>query len=556
MSDGVAAADRSAAMSARLHRDTARGLKAIKRVFALEYVLQGLANPFQGITYQSFFRHFHMDYGLSEAATQSFFAQSYLAWSFKPIIGFFMDAWGRTRVALLSLLACAIAGFLLTPIVDLSAQLFFYFMFLLSVVMAATDVAVDRATVVAGADEALATGRSRASTVGLNQAICWSAIYGSAIIAALSGGWIAEHMPFHWLMVALAVVPLAVFAAVWVLPRDVAVPIPVRRSVTNFWEGLNSGPILWVAVFLFLFSFRPAMGALWTNYQIDTLHFTQTQIGISDGAQYVGLFLGVVLFAWHGVRWQEALGMKKLFKLYILIAIVINLAQYLLVDPWFSRITQGINAMLPFLDDATVRLSCLCAVTLVLSIMSGLLNLATFSLVGAVIPVAAAGSLFAGFMSIGNLAFSFSYASGAWLYANGLDIAPLRTLQEALFGIPAQAGSNLSVAMLVLIGSAAHLLSFLAVHRLPDRSHTVVGQVEGDGVGAHQHAMLPAALLRGVNHAALLSGCALFAWAWGMLGQNPISSALLSFVLIAFVRKLLLDALYIRRTRSRSTRPG
>ena len=65
-----------------------KDLRTLKTVFAMGYVLQGLANPFQGITYQSFFKHFHFDYGLSEAATQDMFANSYLAWSFKPVLGF------------------------------------------------------------------------------------------------------------------------------------------------------------------------------------------------------------------------------------------------------------------------------------------------------------------------------------------------------------------------------------------------------------------------------------------------------------------------------------
>ena len=68
------------------------GINPLKVLFAMEYVLQGLANPFQGITYQSFFRHFRFDYGLSEAATQNFFSRSYLAWSFKPVIGFVVFA--------------------------------------------------------------------------------------------------------------------------------------------------------------------------------------------------------------------------------------------------------------------------------------------------------------------------------------------------------------------------------------------------------------------------------------------------------------------------------
>lgn len=530
-----------------LDPEKARGLRALKRVFALEYVLQGLANPFQGITYQPFFRHFTVDYGLSPAATQLYFSQSYLAWSFKPIIGFLIDAWGRTRVILLSLLTMAVAGYLLTPLVDLSAQLFFYFMFLLSVVLAATDVAVDRATVVAGEEEAQATGRSRASTVGLNQAICWTAIYGTGILAAVSGGWIADHVQFHWLMLGLAIVPLAVLAAVWFLPRDKAVPIPLGHSINNFWEGLNTGPVLWIIVFYFLFHFQPAMGALWTNYLLDSLHFTQTEAGIGDGASNLGLFLGVIIFAWLGVRWQDRMGLKNLFKIYILLSIVINLTQYLVVDPWFSRITGGLHTMLPFLPESSVRLGYMCVYNFVLATVTGLIRMSTFSLVGAVIPVAAAGSLFAGFMSVANLAYSFSYSSGAWLYDNGLALGFMRVIQESVFDLPARSGAPLSIQMLILIGSLAYLLSFFAAHMLPDLKRTVSGHVEDSGdIGAAQHRQLDANLRTVVNSLSLLSGLAGFLWGWKLLGLNPISAALMSFFLITFLRKLVLDSAWKR----------
>jgi len=41
---------------------------------------------------------------MTEAATQEFFSKSYLAWSFKPIIGFFMDAFGKTKTMLIFLM--------------------------------------------------------------------------------------------------------------------------------------------------------------------------------------------------------------------------------------------------------------------------------------------------------------------------------------------------------------------------------------------------------------------------------------------------------------------
>lgn len=530
------------------------GIPPLKIVFALEYVLQGLANPFQGITYQPFFRHFRNDYGLSEAATQNLFAKSYLAWSFKPLIGFLIDAYGRTRTILVLLLTMAVLGFLLTPLIDRGATIFFAFMFGLSVVLAATDVSVDRATVIAGDEEARATGRSKATTVGLNQAICWSAIYGTGILAAVLGGYVSEHVPFDRLMVTLAIVPATVLGIVLLLPRDKATPVPIRRSVTAFWRGLNSGPILGVMLFYFIFHFQPAMGALWNNYLIETLGFTQTQIGIGDGATYVGYFAGVLLFAWKGVRWQDRIGLRMIFRILILVSIGIYLTQYLLVDPTFTSVTRTLHGVLPFWTEATVRLVYLCLYNGILAIGIALIRMSTYSIVGAVIPVAAAGSLFAGFMSIANLAYSFSYSSGAWLYEHGTSFGLLRSAQQIWFGIPSAPGDELSIKMLILVNAAAYLLSFVAVRYLPDRRQTLATEVtEDDHTGPERWNALGHGVVRAVNVAALgggvsLMGLALFAWRF-----DAISSLMMSFFSMTMLRKAALDTLLKRRRRLETT---
>ncbi len=525
------------------------GANPLKIVFALEYVLQGLANPFQGITYQPFFRHFRVDYGLSEAATQGLFARSYLAWSFKPLLGFLIDAYGRTKVILTSLLALATAGYLLTPIVDTGPLVFFGFMFALSIVLAATDVSVDRATVIAGDEEARATGRSKSTTVGLNQAICWTAIYGTGIVAAVMGGYLSEHVPFDGLMIGLAIVPLAVLGAVLLLPRDQARPIPLLDSVRAFWRGLNSGPILGVMLFYFIFHFQPAMGALWNNYLIETLRFSQTQIGVADGASYVGLFAGVLLFAWKGVRWQDRVGLRRIFRLYIFLAAGFNLAQYLLVDPWFSRIAQGLHGLLPFWDEGTVRLIYLASYNAILAVGISLIRMSTFSLVGAVIPVAAAGSLFAGFMSVSNLAYSFCYSSGAWLYDHGMNFGLVRTVQTALFGLPGVAGDTLSVNMLILVGSGAYLLSFAAVHLLPDRKQTLVTEVtEESNAGPERWDRLGGRLRLSVNVATLAGGTLFFLIAVLLWKLDAISAVMSTFFGFTLLRKVALDTLLRRRS--------
>ncbi len=527
------------------------GIHPLKVVFAMEYVLQGLANPFQGITYQPFFRHFRIDYGLTEAATQNLFSKSYLAWSFKPLLGFLIDAYGRTRTILILLLSLGVLGFLLAPLVDTGPMIFFGFMFGLSVVMAATDVSVDRATVIAGDEEAKATGRSKSTTVGLNQAICWTAIYGTGILGAVLGGYTAEHMKFGTLMVVLALVPAAVLGVVLLLPRDRAVPIPLKESIHGFWNGLNSGPILGIILFYFIFHFQPAMGALWNNYLIESLGFSQTQIGLSDGVTYAGFFLGVLLFAWKGVRWQDRLGLRAVFRIYIVVAMCINLAQYLLVDPWFTSITRALQRLLPFASEGSVRLGFLAGYNGLLAIGVALIRMSTFSIVGAVIPVAAAGSLFAGFMSISNLAYSFSYGSGSWLYTHGLEFGFMRSIQVALFHLPGQAGENLSINMLILIGSLAYLLSFVSVHLLPDRRQTLRTEAdEASWPGPERWRVLSLGARRGLNVAALAGGGALAAVAISVWRFDAVSAILMSFFAATMLRKAALDGLLRVRHRS------
>jgi MFS family permease len=522
----------------------------------MEYVLQGLANPFQGATYQSFFRHLRFNYGLSEAATQRLFSRSYLAWSFKPVIGFFMDAYGKTKVILTLLLLAGATFYMLTPFFDVSAMIFFWMMFGLSVVFACTDVAVDRATVIAGDEESKASGKSKAATVGLNQAICWAAIYGTSIIAYASGGWIADNIQIKYLLIALAAVPLLVFTVVTRLPKDVASPIPIRRSVSNFWEGWNTGPIVWIVLFYFLFHFQPALGALWTNYLIETLEFTQTQIGFADGVAYAGFFLGVVLFARLGIKWQDRFGLKNVFKIFIILSILVNLTQYVLVDPWFSQFTSWVHANLfPGANLSAVRWGYYAVYYFMSSILISFIRMSTFSLVGAVIPVNAAGSLFAGFMSVANLAYSFSYASGSWLYDNGMNLGIFQMLQNSLFGIPGSPGDKMSIALLIFIGSMAYLSSFVAVHFLPDRRQTQATEETDDYmIGPEHFKALGERTLRWVNIISLTLGVGVFYVVMFRLGIDIIGAVLLSFFIVTFIRKLFLDWRYNGLTMKRARR--
>ncbi len=97
---------------------------------------------------------------MTAADTQMYFSKSYLAWSFKPLIGFLMDAIGKTKLIMIFFLLSGAAMYVLTPFFDVSACIFYWLMFALAILFACTDVAVDRTTVLTGDQESKSSGRS------------------------------------------------------------------------------------------------------------------------------------------------------------------------------------------------------------------------------------------------------------------------------------------------------------------------------------------------------------------------------------------------------------
>ena len=348
-------------------------------------------------------------------------------------------------------------------------------------------------------------------------------------------------------MQVLALAPLTVLVVALQLPADKATPIPLLKSVANFWDGLNTGPILWIIVFYFMFHFQPAAGAIMTNYQLETLKFTQDQAGFTDSMANVGYFLGVVVFAKYGVRWQDSVGLKRIFQIFILLSIGASLTQYAVLDPWFTRASGLIHAALPFLSDEQARIAWYSTYNIMFYLFMGFTRMSTFSLVGSVIPANAAGSLFAGFMSVANLAYSFSYSSGSWLYEHGLEVGVVRTIQQDLFGIPAKTGDSMSMVLLVFIGSISFLLSFIASNKLPDKRET---RSSDDATlnqeGPRQYATLGRPTLRALNLGMVLTMAAVFSLLFFGAGSDPIQSVLLSFFGSAFLRKVALEILYKR----------
>jgi hypothetical protein len=180
-------------------------------------------------------------------------------------------------------------------------------------------------------------------------------------------------------------------------------------------------------------------------------------------------------------------------------------------------------------------------------ILTSIIRMSTFSLVGAVIPVNAAGSLFAGFMSVANLAYSFSYSSGSWLYTNGLEHTIFAILQNTLFGIESKPGDTMSINLLIFIGSMAYLLSLIAVQMLPDKRQTQAsGDLEEYNKGPEHYRTMGVKFLKIVNYISLIFAITIFLVFMLIWKQDIIKSSLLSFFITAFIRKLYIDFSYKR----------
>ncbi len=379
----------------------------IKALFAMEYVLQGAANPFFGITYLPILFHFIDHYGLSDAKTQSLFSYIYLAWGFKPIIGFIFDAIAKIKLSIVSLMVFCSVFWFIVPLLDINYLVFYATLFIGAIFFASSDVVVDRATVVVGHEEAKVKKLSRASTVSLNQAICWAAIYGTGIATMVISGWAADNLLPKYVFYIAGAFPILVLSIAVRLPKDTVQSISIIESMSNFVKALKPD-LLWASLFFFLFHFQPALGVIWTNFLRDDLGFSKTLIGWLNGISYFGLFIGVLAYRKYGIKLQEKFGLRYMFKIYMVLNAVLTLMLYLVRDQFSGG-----------------------AIYFISGVVSAVIRMATFALVGAVVPPVAAGSLFAGFMSISNIGSWASYRSGAYLRELGLSVYQLIAVQAA-----------------------------------------------------------------------------------------------------------------------------
>jgi MFS family permease len=286
-------------------RDTLRRLHPFRTpearrhalLFAVVYFAQGMWYlPNQTITIVM------KDGGLRPDAVANFFAVSGLPWLIKPLYGIISDffpLFGRRRFSYLVLSSslAAAAGFALgiTGAADYRPLLVLFTAMGLG--LAFTDVLIDALMVEHG---------RRLNLTGAFQSVQWAAIYTSAILVGLVGGWLAEGRRLGLSFLLAAVFPLLsliMAGAVVREPRERADHAATLARLRSVREALRDRDVWAVAGFIFFFTFSPSFGQSFLYYQTDHLGFSQQFIGTLAALQSFGSVLGAFCYAPLSRRW-------------------------------------------------------------------------------------------------------------------------------------------------------------------------------------------------------------------------------------------------------------
>jgi MFS family permease len=205
----------------------------------------------------------------------------------------FVPLFGRRRISyfLITSALAAAAGLGLALLVDHP----FWPMALLFTVMglglAFTDVLTDALMV--------ETGRPRGLT-GAFQSVQWAAINGATIVIGVLGGWFAEHRDLSAAFLTAACFPVVSFVMAWRFVRET----PAASEAETFrqtWAAIRAAlrrREVWViAGFILFWTFSPSFGPALNYYQMDTLRFSQTFIGLLGSLSAAGYVAGAIVYA-------------------------------------------------------------------------------------------------------------------------------------------------------------------------------------------------------------------------------------------------------------------
>jgi MFS family permease len=374
--------------------------------FALVYVVEGLGQV-GGLIAQPLNYYLKTAQSWTPLQITAFVSLFNLPWIIKPLYGLisdFVPLFGYRRKSYLILVnAAAIAGFIWTTELSAPSDLF------LSLTVTAYAMAIS--STLCGAVLVENGQRLHESGSFVNQQWLWFNI--AAMVAAVLGGQLVQRLPpdgaLHSAAAIVAVAPLLVIGgALFLVPEQKAVIN--LQGIKQTFEGLKASfrrRELWlIAGFLFLYNFSPGLSTPLYFTMTDTLHFSQSYIGILGSISAAGWVVGALLY--H--RLFDHLTLKKLLNLSIVFGTIAT-AGFLLLS------SEASAALIYFCSGFAAMVA----------------TVASLTLAADYCPPRAEGFTFAVLMSVSNLASSLADNIGSFLYTHLFDhgLQPLVLISAA-----------------------------------------------------------------------------------------------------------------------------
>jgi MFS family permease len=363
-------------------------VRGLAFTLAALYFVQGLGDPASGVLAQPL-RALLKLRGEDAGGIAAVMALLALPWSLKPVfalIADFVPLAGSHRRHYLLAVTCAAAlaliGVALLPTEMHSLRTLFGLLLVAALAVAWSDVICDAVMIEFAQPRAL-TGRL--------QALQWTALCGALLVAGAAGGWFTQMHALGAAAVLCGMTWLCVVALVARYVVDNPRPPDNARATAHALRAAARSPaLLWLMLFLFLWSFNPS----WETVQY--LHFTSA-LGFSEetyGYATSCFALGSLIAAASYSGYCQRLPFARLLQL---------------------AIACGVASYLAYLHVTSTRV--LYGISLVAGAANMTSNLAVLDIAARRVPLLAAASVFALLMAVVNLAAASSEAFGGWVYA-------------------------------------------------------------------------------------------------------------------------------------------
>lgn len=401
-----------------------RQIFGLSILFGTLSFIQGLGEPTTGLVTQPI-HALLKEWGCDPHEIATFIALLSMPWCLKPICGLLSDfvplaGYRRKSYLILAALAASVC-FLALYLLPLSAgarNLLFVALLLPAFAITVSDVVLDALLVEAG---------QSLSITGWLQSICCGASYFATLLTGVWGGSLSEEHQQHlaFLLCGTLTATTLLISIFYVRePRPAAPQEGMRPAATALREAVRSPQLLAVGVFLFAWHFNPFSQSVLYLHMTEALEFSERSYGETVSLIAIGSIAACVLY---GVCCRR-IPMRWLAPGSIVCGIVSTLAYW------------------PLSAGASVT-----SVSLLAGFSYMLASMILLDLAARACPLKAAGTVFAMFMAICNVAAAFSTWLGGYFY----DVARIHW------------GAGVAFYGLLAASAGFTACSWLAARRLP-----------------------------------------------------------------------------------------